>query len=171
MCSAMNNEPVTTVFEFKTRKGLAEGAVTYAYGKRTMLDRLLGRDRLNFGVGLCSPRDRNEKKVVGFDSLGYVNAIRAGRLDTNFNDYNIFGEPLYIPGKTEKVAAGRFKVQAESPRERANETGFMGSFTVKKGTQPRWTQLRDLVLAATPTGWWDKAGKPWSADCGLGNDF
>ena len=81
----------TTTFEFKTRKGLAEGAIAYELGRPTLWDRLRGRERVNFGVGLCSPRDRNERQVIGYK--------------VNFSDLTggpiwmpVHGDPLYVPG-------------------------------------------------------------------------
>lgn len=142
-------------FEFQTKRGLAEGALAYTLGKRTILDRLLGRERVHFGIGLCSPRDRNEKQIVDF---------ALNRVDGRLKIEPVFGEPRYVPGKTEELAANRLRVQLAAPRKHASDAGLIGSFSIPGGSSPRWSDLRDLVLKATPTGWWGPNGKPWSSN-------
>lgn len=62
-------------YAIETDKGLAEAAVAYEELPRSWFDRLIGRVAVAFGVGLCSPRDRD----VAYDPTKGVR-IAEGRL-------------------------------------------------------------------------------------------
>lgn len=132
----------TATFTLQTRKGEAEGAIAYEHVDRTWVDKLLGRKRIQYGIGLCSPKDFNVggEQVVNFGPF----VIRIPARNT------------YIPGLTEQIARGRC--------ERGSNSGLAGTLSLKSYDTLTLAQLHNLVVDAAPVSWWRGIDRPvWNS--------
>lgn len=123
-------------FRFQTKRGEAEACIVWEPLPRNLLDRLLGRDRIKYGIGLCSPRDLHGKNVEPFF------AVDDGRLVLQAKS-----TPRYKPGLTERIALGRFKFRGT--------VDLNGKVSVDPIHGADELFLRALVFLNTPSSWWN----------------
>lgn len=126
----------TYTFRFQTKRGEAEACIVYERLERSLFDRLLGRERIKYGIGLCSPRDLHGKNVEP------VIAVE--------NDHLVLrtkSTPRYKPGLTERIALGRFKFRGT--------VDLNGKVSVDPVHGADEVFLRALVFLNTPSSWWN----------------
>lgn len=127
-------------FRFQTKCGEAEACIVYERLERSLFDRLLGRERIKYGIGLCSPRDLSG--VTYQPQLEIVDGVFK---------LNLGSTPRYKPGLTERIALGRFKFRGT--------VDLNGKVSVDPIHGADEVFLRALVLLNTPKSWWNERVK------------